>query len=100
MASIPSNGYAEVMSGTNNYSGSNSFDGSCPRTAIAPVINNDITNKIYVDGRTSVVGSTTTSGLVLTGDAALLSGTSGGNSGQHLVVVVNGATYKIKLENP
>ena len=49
MASIPSNGYAEVMSGTNNYSGSNSYDGSCPRTAIPPVIGNDLCNKTYVD---------------------------------------------------
>ena len=41
MASIPTNGYAEVMAGTNNYSGSNSYDGSCPRTAIPPVIGDE-----------------------------------------------------------
>ena len=60
MASIPSNGYAEVMSGTNNYSGSNSYDGSCPRTAIAPVSGNDLCNKTYVDaGGLSVTDTNT-----------------------------------------
>ena len=53
MASIPTNGYAEVMAGTNNYSGSNSFDGSCPRTPIPPVIGNDLCNKTYVDNAPS-----------------------------------------------
>ena len=56
MASIPSNGYAEVMAGTNNYSGSNSFDGSCPQTAIPPVVPNDLCNKLYVD---TIVGGGT-----------------------------------------
>ena len=66
MASIPSNGYAEVMSGTNNYSGSNSYDGSCPRTAIAPVIGNDLCNKTYVDSVSS--GGLTDKGSLLTGN--------------------------------
>ena len=66
MASIPSNGYAEVMAGTNNYSGSNSYDGSCPRTAIPPVIGNDLCNKTYVD---TVVGTgLTDKGSLLTGN--------------------------------
>jgi hypothetical protein len=30
----------------------------------------------------------------------LLSGAAGGNSGQHLVIYLNGTQYKIKLENP
>ena len=30
----------------------------------------------------------------------LISSTSGGNSGRHLVIVLNGATYKIQLLNP
>jgi hypothetical protein len=46
-----------------------------------------------------VVSPVTTSGLELTGAAALLSETSGSTSGQHLVVVVNGVTYKIELKN-
>lgn len=37
--------------------------------------------------------------LILSG-AALQSGTSGGVSGQHLVVTVNGVIYKIELRNP
>ena len=70
MASIPTNGYAEVMAGTNNYSGSNSFDGSCPRTAIPPVIGDDLTNKTYVDNATGggIIGTLTDKGSLLTGD--------------------------------
>jgi hypothetical protein len=37
--------------------------------------------------------------IVFTG-ASLQSNSSGGNSGEHLVIVLNGNTYKIKLENP
>ena len=37
--------------------------------------------------------------LVFNG-ANLISGTASGNSGQHLVIVLNGNPYKIKLENP
>jgi hypothetical protein len=40
-----------------------------------------------------------TQGLFFTG-AALQSGTSGGNSGQHLVIILNGTVYKIRLEFP
>jgi hypothetical protein len=69
MASIPTNGYAEVMAGANNYSGSNSFDGSCPQTAIPPVVGNDLCNKTYVDGAGGgIVGSLTDKGSLLTGD--------------------------------
>jgi hypothetical protein len=46
-------------------------------------------------------GSTTIEGnsLVFTG-ANLESGTASGNSGQHLVITLNGVVYHIKLENP
>jgi hypothetical protein len=37
--------------------------------------------------------------LIFTG-TNLQSATSGGNSGQHLVITLNGVQYKIKLENP
>ena len=50
----------------------------------------------YVD---QVVSPVTTSGLDLTGSINLLSGTSGSVSGQHLVIVINGVTYKIELRN-
>jgi hypothetical protein len=70
MASIPTNGYAEVMAGTNNYSGSNSYDASCPRTAIPPVIGDDLCNKTYVDNATGggIIGLLTDKGSLITGD--------------------------------
>jgi hypothetical protein len=37
--------------------------------------------------------------LVLTGNT-LLSGSSGGNSGQHLCLTIGGTVYKIALQNP
>jgi hypothetical protein len=37
--------------------------------------------------------------LIFTG-ASLQSASAGGNSGQHLVITLNGTQYKIKLENP
>jgi hypothetical protein len=46
-----------------------------------------------------VVSPVTTSGLSLTGNAALLSETAGSSSGQYLVVIVNGVSYKIALLN-
>lgn len=47
------------------------------------------------------IGSFTfnTSNLVFTG-AALQSNTSSGNSGEHLVITLNGTQYKIALQNP
>jgi len=72
MASIPTNGYAEVMAGTNNYSGSNSYDGSCPRTAIPPVIGDDLCNKTYVDaGGGGLIGSLTDKGSLITADGTV-----------------------------
>lgn len=41
----------------------------------------------------------TTNALIFT-NAALQSNTSSGNSGEHLVITLNGTQYKIKLENP
>ena len=38
--------------------------------------------------------------LSLTGGTGLLSGSASGNSGQHLVVTINGTAYKIALLNP
>ena len=70
MATIPTNGYAEVMAGSNNYSGSNSYDGSCPRTAIPPVIGDDLCNKTYVDTAAGggLIGSLTDKGSLITAD--------------------------------
>jgi hypothetical protein len=58
--------------------------------------NNSSKEITYVN---QVISPITTSGLDITGNPALLSGSAGGSSGQHLVVVINGVTYKIKLEN-
>jgi hypothetical protein len=68
MASIPTNGYAEVMAGTNNYTGSNSYDASCPKTAIIPVAGDDLCNKTYVDAAAGggLIGSLTDKGSLIT----------------------------------
>jgi hypothetical protein len=61
MASIPSNGYREVMAGTNVYTGSNFYGSDCPKTPIVPTDPDDLTNKLYVDtmvGGGSVVSVT------------------------------------------
>ena len=70
MASIPTNGYAEVMAGTNNYTGSNSYDASCPKTAIIPVAGDDLCNKTYVDAAAGggLIGSLTDKGSLITAD--------------------------------
>lgn len=58
----------------------------------------------YLAGKL-LIGTTTVTArnFHLLGDmefTTTLSGTSGGTSGQHLVIYVNGNQYKIKLENP
>ena len=69
MASIPSNGYREVMVGTNNYTGSNSYDADCPKTAIVPVDGDDLCNKTYVDGAGGgIIGLLTDKGSLITAD--------------------------------
>jgi hypothetical protein len=55
MASIPSNGYAAVMAGTNVYTGSNFFGSDCPKTPIVPTDPDDLVNRAYV---TSVIPPT------------------------------------------
>ena len=47
-----------------------------------------------------VITPNTSAGLDIVGNAALLSGAAGGASGQHLVIKVNGVSYKIALLNP
>ena len=67
MASIPSNGYREVMVGTNNYTGSNSYDADCPKTAIVPVDGDDLCNKTYVDAAGGgLIGLLTDKGSLIT----------------------------------
>jgi hypothetical protein len=53
----------------------------------------------YTNGAIEMKVNDTTGSLIFTG-TALQSNTAGGNSGEHLVIVLNGNTYKIKLEDP
>jgi hypothetical protein len=66
--------------------------------------NNALTNAPQVGnsaGNLEVRMNSTGAGgtLTLTGGTGLLAATAGGNSGQHLVLTINGVAYKIKLEN-
>ena len=70
MASIPSNGYREVMAGTNVYTGSNFYGSDCPKTPIVPTDPDDLCNKLYVDtmvGGGSVVSVTGGNNISITG---------------------------------
>jgi hypothetical protein len=91
-----------------NAQNSNLATDGASRFYVSP-IRNDTTKQTQLQYNTTskeisyvnqVISPITTSGLDITGNAALLSATAGGTSGQHLVIVVNGVTYKIKLENP
>ena len=55
------------------------------------------TGALYTNAGSVEIEATNT--LTFTG-AGLQSATSGGNSGQHLVITLNGVQYKIRLENP
>jgi len=59
---------------------------------------NSIGNFIEINDSNNSIELLTTN-LNFTG-AALQSNTSGGSSGEHLVITLNGTQYKIKLENP
>jgi len=50
-------------------------------------------------GDVGITPNTSTGNIVFTG-ANLQSNSSGSNSGEHLVIVLNGNTYKIELKNP
>ena len=61
---------------------------------------NNVNNKTYLyidDGNNLIYFNT--ENLVFNG-SALQSNTASGNSGEHLVITLNGVQYKIKLENP
>jgi hypothetical protein len=101
---IGTHGNCNVLNAQN----SNLATDGASRFYVAP-IRNDTTKQTQLQYNTTskeisyvnqVISPITTSGLDITGNAALLSATAGGTSGQHLVIVVNGVTYKIKLENP
>jgi hypothetical protein len=88
--------------------GTGSVGGGSASSLFVNPIRNDTTKQTQVQFNTTtkevsyvnqVISPITTSGLDITGNANLLSATSGSTSGQHLVVVINGVPYKIKLEN-
>jgi hypothetical protein len=60
----------------------------------------DFQNDKYTLGSTSEYIGIDTANNTLIAGANLLSGTSGGNSGQHLKININGTNYKIELKNP
>jgi len=60
----------------------------------APQIGNEAGNLELRMNSTGAGGT-----LTLTGGTGLLSGSAGGNSGQHLVLTINGVNYKIALLN-
>lgn len=63
-------------------------------------LNLDFQNDKYTIGsNTEYIGIDPTNNTLIAG-ANLLSGSAGGNSGQHLKININGTDYKIKLENP
>jgi hypothetical protein len=61
---------------------------------------------LYIGDNSKLIEFNTVNGTIqqnadlLTFNGALTSGSSGGSSGQHLQVTINGTQYKIKLENP
>jgi hypothetical protein len=61
--------------------------------------NSVVLNATNNAGGSITLSCNTTGSLNLNG-TALQSNSAGGNSGEHLVIVLNGTTYKIKLENP
>ena len=65
----------------------------------------NITGGLKVDTITTTGNATIGNDLTLTGTQinfnsdSFISNTAGGNSGNHLVIFVNGTEYRIKLEN-
>jgi hypothetical protein len=65
----------------------------------------DITGSLKCDSITSVGNATFGNDLTLSGtqinfnSESFISTSAGGNSGNHLIIFINGIEYKIKLEN-
>ena len=90
MSSIPSNGYREVMAGSNVYTGSNLYGSICPQTPIPPATPPDLVNKLYVD---SIVGPPSGVGL----SQVLTVGNSA--TGQDILSVNNMTVQNIALNS-
>jgi hypothetical protein len=67
-------------------------------TEIGLSIDNTL-NKYTLGSTTEYIGIDTLNNTLIAG-ANLLSGSAGGNSGQHLKININGTNYKIALSNP
>jgi hypothetical protein len=78
---------------------------SCDRSAgtincfLGDYVGYNNTTFIQVDDGTQNITFNLASNLIFNG-AAIQSNSAGGNSGEHLVITLNGNQYKIKLENP
>jgi len=92
-----------------NYDGNNPIliarsDGNVGIGTNAPALTLDVSGGSIGNSAgdlTLNVNSTGVGGaLKVAGGTGVLSGLSGGNSGQHLVITINGVVYKIKLELP
>ena len=54
----------------------------------------------YIGTYTNNIGTDNAINAIIFNGAGITSGTSGGNSGQHLNVAINGSNYKINLNLP
>jgi len=59
----------------------------------------NLNTSMFIDDNNKLITFKTEGSLIFTG-LSLQSPSSGGNSGEHLIIVLNGNTYKIKLELP
>lgn len=104
---------ALVGIGTNNSASAIGFTAGPAGANVDIVANGDDTGKISLIAQTSLVpteitidGSSTQGIITAKADiiefsgAGLQSGSAGGNSGEHLVIKLNGVTYKIALLTP
>lgn len=92
------NAYGLVINNLNDYSHTFTLTNRWGLYQTGASDNNYLAGKLLV-GTTTV----TARPIHIAGDlefTTTLSGTAGGNSGQHLIIYANGNQYKIKLENP
>lgn len=111
--SITTTADALVGIATNNAASAIGFTAGAAGANLDIVANGDDTGKISLIAQTSLtpaeitIDGSSTQGIITAkadiiefSGASLQSGSSSGNSGQHLVIKLNGTTYKIKLELP
>jgi len=57
-----------TLAGNNTYTGQNVFNGFCPQSILAPVFNDDLTNKLYVDNTVASVPVSTLQQVLTAGN--------------------------------